>query len=102
MNFQDIIRNFGPLVILVVMFVIVFIVPNIREQKKRRQMIDSLKVGQKVVTIGGLFGEIVELKREYLVLKVVGTDVYLTMVRSAVKRVIAEDTPEKGQKKKGR
>ena len=49
MNFQDIIRNFGPLVILVVMFVIVFIVPNIREQKKRRQMIDSLKVDRRLL-----------------------------------------------------
>lgn len=100
MDYQELIRNYGPLVILVVMFVIVFIVPNMREQKKRRRMIESLREGQRVVTIGGIFGEIVQLKREYLVLRVLDTDVYLTMIRSAVKKVLDVDDPKEGQKKR--
>lgn len=100
MDYQELIRNYGPLVILVVMFVIVFIIPNMREQKKRRQMIEALKEGQRVVTIGGIFGEIVQLKREYLVLRVLDTDVHLTMIRSAVKKVLDGDDAKEGQKKR--
>lgn len=100
MDYQELIRNYGPLVILVVMFVIVFIIPNMREQKKRRQMIEALKEGQRVVTIGGIFGEIVQLKREYLVLRVLDTDVHLTMIRSAVKKVLDGDDSKEGQKKR--
>lgn len=88
MTYQEFVRNYGPLIILVAAFFIVFVLPNMREQKKRRQMIESLEVGQKVVTIGGIFGEIVQLKREYMIIRVLDTDTYLTLVRSAVKRVI--------------
>lgn len=100
MDYQELVRNYGPLVILVVMFIIVFVIPNMREQKKRRQMIEALREGQRVITLGGIFGEIVQLKREYLVLRVLDTDVHLTMIRSAVKKVLDVDDGKDGQKKR--
>jgi preprotein translocase subunit YajC len=99
-DYQELVRNYGPLVILVVMFIIVFVIPNMREQKKRRQMIEALREGQRVITLGGIFGEIVQLKREYLVLRVLDTDVHLTMIRSAVKKVLDVDDGKDGQKKR--
>jgi preprotein translocase subunit YajC len=100
-NYQELAKDYGTLVILVVLFFAVFILPNIKEQKRRRRMIEALKVGQKVITIGGIFGEIAQVKREYLVLRVLDTDICLTMVRSAIKKVIDVDDSGKSEKRRG-
>jgi len=44
-----------------IMYLLVFL-PQKRRDKKMRKMIESLKVGDKVVTIGGVSGKIVNIK----------------------------------------
>lgn len=62
--------NYGSLIMLVVMaaLLIVFMVINRRSQKKRQEetqnMLDAIKVGTKVKTIGGICGTVVEVNAE--------------------------------------
>jgi len=47
-----------PLLMMVVLFYVLIIVPQRRTQRKVTEMLDSLKVGDKVVTQGGIYGTI--------------------------------------------
>ncbi|MCX7698897.1 MAG: preprotein translocase subunit YajC [Candidatus Goldbacteria bacterium] len=49
-------QAFLPLIIIFVLFYFMFIIPNKKEQKKHQEMLKSLKVGDKIITSGGIIG----------------------------------------------
>lgn len=82
------------MVIYIVAMFVVFYFLLIRPQKKRdkeaRMMIESLAVGDKVVSIGGIYGKITQLKEDTLVLET-GSQAeksYIKLSRTAVKEVV--------------
>jgi preprotein translocase subunit YajC len=75
---------------------LIFYVMIIRPEKKRRremeQKLNSLKVKDRVVTIGGMFGTIVEIEKDEVVLLVdPRKDVKLRYRRSAIDHVVSEE-----------
>ena len=70
------------LVIFGIYYVIV-IYPTRRNQKKVQNMIDSLKVGDKVITSSGIYGTIAGLREDRIQLRV-AENVKLDMARTAV------------------
>lgn len=60
----------GPLVIMFAIFYFLLIRPQQKKQKTRVNMLKALKKGDKVVTIGGLHGTIVEITDDIVVLRV--------------------------------
>jgi preprotein translocase subunit YajC len=92
-----------PLVILFASFYFFLIRPQNKQRKERMAMLSALKKGDKVVTIGGLHGTIVDLNEEKVTLKV-SDNVRLVFDRSAINAVInaeasAAKTEEKEEKK---
>lgn len=78
--------TYGPLVLMFVVLYFLLIRPQQKRQKTRSMMLNNLKKGDKVVTIGGLHGTILEITDETVVLRV--NDVTkLTFERSAVNAV---------------
>ena len=67
---QNTLLGFMPLILIFVIFYFLLILPQQRKQKKQQAMIDSLKSGDEIVTLGGLFGKIVEVKAETFVLEI--------------------------------
>ncbi len=57
--------------------------PQQQQQKKRKEMLDTLKAGDQVVTIGGLHGTIKEITDSIAVLDV-GGGARMTFQRSAI------------------
>lgn len=53
---------FLPFIVMIVLFYFMLIRPQKKQEKKTRQMLASLQVGDKVVTIGGIRGKITKLK----------------------------------------
>ncbi|NLU51122.1 MAG: preprotein translocase subunit YajC [Syntrophomonadaceae bacterium] len=51
-------------------FYLLIILPKHKQDKKHRQLMESLKPHDKVVTIGGICGEIKKVKEETIILKV--------------------------------
>ncbi len=51
-------------------FYVLIIMPRKKQEKKHKETIASLKRGDKVVTIGGLKGEVARVKEDTLVIKV--------------------------------
>lgn len=62
--------SFLPLVLIVVVFYFFMIRPQMKRQKETRQFRENLKKGDKVVTTGGIYGKITEIKETVIHLEV--------------------------------
>lgn len=77
-----------PFVLMFVVFYFLLIRPQQKKQKQRNMMLGQLKKGDKITTIGGLHGKIVEITDDTVVL-LVNDATKLTFERSAVNNVIS-------------
>jgi preprotein translocase subunit YajC len=82
-----------PLIILFVLFYLLIIMPQRRQQKEHQRMVDALQKGDQVVTNGGLIGEIVGLKEDQLLLKTGQSTVVVERQRIA-RRTAGAGAPE--------
>lgn len=79
----------NPIVLMVVMFAVFYFLlirPQQKKTKARNAMLQSLKKGDKVTTIGGIHGTVTELTDDIVVLKVSDSG-KLTFERSAVNSI---------------
>jgi len=60
------------LVAIFAIFYFLLIRPQKKQQEEHEKMVESLRKGDRVVTIGGIIGEIIHLKEDQLVLKTSG------------------------------
>lgn len=59
-----------PLLLIVVVFYFFMIRPQMKRQKEVRKFRESLAKGDKVVTTGGIYGKIVEVKETTIILEI--------------------------------
>jgi preprotein translocase subunit YajC len=76
-----------PFVLLFVVFYFLLIRPQQKKQKELQNMLMNLKKGDKVVTVGGVVGAIVDVKDDKLILKI-ADNVKIEVVRSYVSALI--------------
>ncbi len=73
-------------------FLIVFYLFAIRPQKKKekeiKEMRDNLKVGDEVITIGGIYGKILLSKEDVVTLEVGSTKTRLDMTKWSIGSVV--------------
>ncbi len=62
--------NFMPIAIMLLIFYFLLYRPQKKARKEREEMLAALKVGSRVVTIGGIYGTIVSLTDEIVKLKI--------------------------------
>ena len=56
--------SYGPIVLMVIIFYFLLYRPQKKQQKQRNTMMDNLKVGHRILTIGGIHGEITYIDLE--------------------------------------
>jgi len=83
-----------PFVLMFAIFYFFLIRPQQKRTKARNQMLASVKKGDKVITIGGLHGKIVELTDDTIVLLANDTT-RLTFNRSAIDTVVSSSSSSK-------
>jgi len=81
------IQQFGPLILIFVIFYFLIIRPQQKREKERRNMLNSLQEGDEIITIGGIFGRILNIKDDVITLEV-GDKVKIKVTRSAIGNVI--------------
>ena len=62
--------SFLPLVLIIVVFYFFFIRPQMKRSKDQKKFRSSLEKGQKVITIGGIHGRIVEIQETTVTIEV--------------------------------
>ena len=85
-----------PFVLIIAIFYFFIIRPQNKKQKETQKMIDALKKGDKVVTIGGIHGLVAQTKEKTVILKL-DEGVKVEFNRSAIAGVV-NDAPAKADK----
>lgn len=62
--------SFMPFLLIIVVFYFFMIRPQMKRQKELRKYREALKKGDKVITTGGMFGKVAEVKDDRIVLEV--------------------------------
>lgn len=70
-------------------FYFMIIRPQRKQQSERKQMIDALKRGDKIVTSGGLFGTVKDVKGDRVIVTI-AEGVKVEVAKSAVSGVVNE------------
>ncbi len=86
---------FGGMIVLMYLFMIR---PQSKQRKEQQQMLQALKKGDKVVTVGGIYGIVTNVKDKIIVVKV-ADNVKLEMLRSGIAQVVnsKEDIKEESR-----
>lgn len=86
----------GSLISSLLMFGLMFVVfyfllirPQQTQQKKRREMLNSLRKGNHVITVGGIYAQIVDVKEDSLILEI-ADKVRIKTTRAAIGAVLGK------------
>ena len=79
--------QFLPMILIFVIFYFMLIRPQRKKDKEAKQMLDNLKVGDRICTIGGIYGTIVRIKDQVLTIEVGEQKTQMMIARWAVRNV---------------
>ena len=84
---QGFMSNGGMLIILMIALFAVMIIPQRKREKKIKDMLANLKPGDRVRTIGGIYGTITAIKDDVVTISVGPDKVRLVFIRGAIASV---------------
>ena len=79
--------QFVPMILIFVVFYFLLIRPQRKKDKEAKAMLDNLKVGDRICTIGGIYGTIVRIKDDMLTIEVGEQKTQMVFARWAVRNV---------------
>ena len=91
----DTLLSFLPLIIIFVVFYLVLIRPQTKKQKEHQEMVNTLEVGNEVVTAGGILGKIQEMNENYVHLEI-SENVTIKIQRQTISSLLPKGTIKKG------
>ena len=89
--------NGGFLLVLVAMFAFLYFLlirPQRQQQRRVAEMLSELKVGDEIITAGGIYGEIVQLDTERVMLEI-DENVRIAVARRAIASVVPPEELER-------
>lgn len=87
MNTATFMQQFGPIIIIFAIFYFMIIRPQQKREKDRRNMLSNLKEGDEIITVGGIYGKVLNIKDDVVTLDV-GDKIKIKVSRSAIGSVI--------------
>jgi len=79
--------QFLPMILIFVVFWFVLIRPQRKKDKEAQEMLKNLKVGDRICTIGGIYGTIVRIKDDVLTVEVGEAKTQMVFARWAIKNI---------------
>jgi preprotein translocase subunit YajC len=92
----DLLMSLAPMVLIFVVFYFLLIRPQQKKMKEHRAMLQAVKRGDKVLTTGGVFGQVALVGDDHLMVDV-ADGVQLRMSREAISAVVNR-APETAKK----
>ena len=90
MDTSALLATWGPIVVMVVIFYFLLYRPNKRAQQEREAMLNSLKKGTRIVTVGGIYGTISDLDEKIVKLKIADR-VEIELSRGSIGSIVTEN-----------
>ncbi len=79
-----------PIILIFVIFYFLLIRPQQKRQKEHQKMVESLRKGDRVLTSGGIYGVVVGVKDNVVVLKI-AENVKVEFAKSSVSHIVSRD-----------
>jgi preprotein translocase subunit YajC len=79
-----------PLLILFAIFYFLVILPQQRQAKKHKEMVEALKKGDKIVTAGGIIAEVIKNEEDFIKAKI-NDNVEVKITKDAIARKLDEE-----------
>ena len=76
-----------PMILIFVIFYFMLIRPQRKKDKEAKKMLENLKVGDRICTIGGIYGTIIRIKDQVLTIEVGEAKTQMMIARWAVRNV---------------
>ena len=76
-----------PIVAIFAVFMFLIIIPQRKRNKKVKEMMDSIKPGDRIKTIGGFYGKVIQLKEDIVIFECGPDKVKLELSRGAIAAV---------------
>lgn len=92
-DFTAAVASWAPILFMVLIFYFLLYRPQKNAKKARDEMLSSLQIGTKIITAGGIYGVITEVKGDILKVQIADR-VEIQMARSAVGMVNSENIAE--------
>ncbi len=86
--------SFLPLLLIIVVFYFFMIRPQMKRQKEVRKFRESLAKNDKVVTTGGIYGRIVEVKESTIILEI-AKDVQIKVDKNGIVKDMSDVQPQR-------
>jgi len=91
---EGLLGTFLPIILIFVIMYFLMIRPQNKKRKETERMLSALKKGDRIVTIGGLYGTVQSVKETTVIIKA-DDNVKLEFLRSAVSSVITVSKEDK-------
>ncbi len=91
---QQLGSSLGFMIILFAAMYFFMIRPTQKREKEVRKMRDNLKVGDRIITIGGIKGTIIKLGDDFVVIESSNAKTKLEFVKSAIGTVIRDESSQ--------
>lgn len=86
-----------PMVLIVAVFYFMMIRPQRKKDKQVKDMLANLKVGDRICTIGGIYGTITGIRDDNVILSVGAKDTPIVVARWAIRNVEAVTVENEGE-----
>lgn len=91
--------SFMPLIIIFAIFYLLIIRPQSKKYKLHQEMVEGLKIGNKVTTTGGILGVIREIDKKEGILEVeIAEGVQVKILKNNVSELVTEEKKKKESK----
>ena len=89
--------QFAPIILIVVAFFWLMHRSQKKKDRQRQQLLDSVQTRDRVVTIGGIHGRVLNVKDDVIILRIdENKDVKIAVSKSAISRKEGEEASEEG------
>ena len=79
--------QFLPMILIFVIFYFMLIRPQRKKDKEAKKMLENLKVGDRICTIGGIYGTIMDIKDDTVTLAVGRDNLSMVVARWSIRSV---------------
>lgn len=81
------VTSFAPFIIIMVLFYVLMIMPQNKERKQKEAALGGIQRGDRVLTRGGIYGTVADIKENILILKI-SENVKIEVEKSFIENVV--------------